>query len=403
MPELRHRPVATATGRFRTIFLMDTLRTENTLETVLQNYLGLFWALRDQEIKFIVLMTMEPELLNKSGSDFRNRLQTGLQVRHKLDFQIRSTVDICRLLKELLPSLSPEECKRLQYPSLFAQDPFVALQYAPGFLVMLSSIYSSIAFSYAFISDAIADGVGEEKRFVLPTYYTLTGGNILAQPDWAIIGRDTLDLNLNREFTPAVLEIPGNYDKQVAQITLELQALLGVSTIYWTGTDFSYPQNPFFQQGKYQPSFHIDFYLTPVGPSQNPETCVWEELIFVGELVTYNTSMEPEQLKVIEQIGKGLDEAAAYFSELESPAGLPFRVKRIPLLLVGVTDQREVVNKLLSWNQVLVQNTKTNAQVFMPDYVVSSDKTDGEVYAEYQQDAIEAYASEGFSVTMVQG
>lgn len=400
---ITHHPVATATGWFRTIFLMDTLRTQDTLDLVLQNYLGLFAALKGQTINYIVLTTIDPKIGKEAQEKFESTLNNALPPKHTIDFRLYSTVDLCRLLRELLPELPDSACKDLQYPSLFAQDPFIALRYSPGFLTLLSSIYSSISFSYSFVADAVANGVKQQKRFVLPTNYSLTGGNILAQPDWAIIGKDTLDLNLSRQFTPAILNLPGDPNGQSAQITRDLKALLGVKEIYWTGTDFKFPPNPFYQQGTFQPCFHIDFYLTPAGPVANRDTGELEEVIFVGELTLLAEPRNPEEAQVLAMMARGLDEAAEQFDGLHTPAGLPFRVVRVPLLFVGITPDGYIINKLLSYNQVLVQNTPEEKTVFLPDYVVNGGKIDGEQYAPYQDLAIEIYERTGFQVSVVQG
>lgn len=417
--ELLFHPVETAGSAIRGIFLMDTLNGADSIDIVLQNFLGLFLALEKQPVSYVVLVTFDLSAALENGEKkgeflkkvkkFGKKLKAALPAKSSMDLRTLSTEEMCKLLMQGMNNFDcpdlPDcmDCDKLQFPSIFAQDPFVALRYPPGFLSMLSSVVSPVAFSYSFVAGAIASGKMKTLRLSHPTRFHLVGGNILAQRDWAIVGKDTMLANKDNEF----LQIDGKSKPAKGfsekKLSRELANQLGVKTIFIAGTDFTYPSWPFFQQGVQQPAFHIDFYLTPAGLQQDPVTGEVRELIFVGELDTFKAPTDAKSKEVIDLIKLGLDEAAVFFAKQTTPAGLKFKVVRIPLLLVGVTPQRTVVNKLLSWNQVLVESKGTCKTIFMPDYVGSEGGIPAPEFLRWQRKAHEIFEQEGFEVIVVKG
>jgi hypothetical protein len=419
---LQFHPVETAGPPIRGIFLMDTLHDSNSIDIVLQNFLGLFRALRKQPVYYVILVTFDLPKALKAGENeekFLNAVQKfgktlikALPRRHRIDLRTLSTEEMCRLLMQGLGNFDVTECPdcikcidcdKLQFPSIFAQDPFVALRYPSGFLSMLSSVVSPVAFSYSFVAGAIASGRIENLRLSHPTRFNLVGGNILAQRDWAIVGKDTLLANKNNEFLPFDGKAKSKKGYSEKKLSRELAKELGVQTIFIAGVDFEYPNWPYFQQGVQQPGFHIDFYLTPAGLQADPDTGEIKELIFIGELDTFNPPTDSASQHIIELMTEGLEQAAEFFANQATPAGHSFRVVRIPLLLVGVTPERTVVNKLLSWNQLLVESEGSVKNILMPDYVGCEGGAAAPEYLPWQRKAKKIFKKEGFKVITVKG
>ncbi|MEM0996812.1 MAG: hypothetical protein AAGN35_07025 [Bacteroidota bacterium] len=410
------RPVATAGPRISQLFLLDTLKDQDTIQAVLENYQGIFAALRGQPVHYIILVTFDIPRAAQLGiqeaafrtqvASFATQVQAAVPPGSRLDLRMLSTDEMCALLRQGIPNTPTcqkcVDCDSLQFPSIFGQDPFIALDYGPDFLTMLSSVVSPVAFSYSFVAGAIANGEPHDLRLVYPTRLNLVGGNLLPQPDYAIVGQDTYLDNQNNPLLEVGGALPsGGYEQEA--ITEQLRRQLGVKKIFWTGTSSDIPSYPYFQQGKRQPAFHVDFYLTPAGPQVDPQSGERYELIFVGQLELYAPQTDRSSANILQLMARGLEEAARYFAGQTTPAGLPFRVVRIPLLFVGINPERTVINKLLSFNQVLLQSERGKTTVFLPDYTGPEGGAPAPEYAPWQQKAIEIYTAQGFEVVVVKG
>lgn len=398
---------------------MDTLNGSDSIDIVLKNFIGLFRALRKQPVYYVILVTFDIPMALENGEtkdkflkkvdSFAKTLKKELPDIHRMDLRTLSTEEMCLLLKQGLGNFDcPEppdclDCNKLRFPSIFAQDPFVALWYPAQFLSMLSSVVSPVAFSYSFVAGAIASGRLESLRLSHPTRFNLVGGNILAQREWAIVGKDTLLANADNEFLLIKGKARPKKGFSEKKLCRELCRQLGVKQIFVAGTDFVYPNWPFFQQGIQQPAFHIDFYLTPAGLQKDPLTGEMRELIFVGDLDTFNAPTDTKSTEILDLMARGLNEAATFFAQQKTPAGHPFHVVRIPLLFVGVTPSRTVVNKLLSWNQILVESDPHTKTILMPDYVGKEGKEAAPEFLPWQRKAKKIFQKEGFKVVTVRG
>jgi hypothetical protein len=153
----------------------------------------------------------------------------------------------------------------------FIQDPFVVMETDTGATVLLEPI-TQLNPRNAYVAEQLAAQAG---FLVQPTAFKLEGGNILIGDDFALVGKNTLLMNLE-------LGCRMQPQHPEAWVRGELARILGVRYLYWVGMETPLDLGDFHNTGHgyhQQPFFHLDLFLTLTG-----KTSKGDEGIAVGKI-----------------------------------------------------------------------------------------------------------------------
>ncbi|MEM7037935.1 MAG: hypothetical protein AAF570_13210 [Bacteroidota bacterium] len=373
------------------IFLMTFLNSSDSVESVLETFSGILDALHVGRV-FRILVSFSAEV----PSDFSEKFYDLLQQRNfnPDDFFLHfiSMVDLCRVVDAALVELqASEECvtcneNDLLPRTVFAQDQFSVLEGEAGINYILNMIYAYLNFSEGYVGPALIDQAFAFDYGIRPCALTFNGGNVLAGEDFLLIGRDTITSNADTLGLESV------------EVLERFRQYYGVAYIHEIGSPTPYPTEPNFSQGRWQPVFHLDMYLTLGGPI-NKAGADREEVVFVGKLQILPAENEAkseeegeEILQMVRKVAKNLDRTALGFPKQLS-AEIGITVLRFPLLLDLETGY------YISWNNCLVENMGPGHKrtVYLPDYCTEPDSR----YEPYQQQVIDVLEKAGFDYVLV--
>ena len=445
-----YMPVSSYAGEIKTIFLMNFLQDEKEIQVILARYENLInelrWSNSDVKVFVLVAHDVATSSMMDDGNDafmdeikriFGNNLAgynalvfnpggnankndarqvapemieqvSGLNISAQYDvttdptlpdtdtpdFSIFGGLDPFRFL---FPSGHVGQSSReLGYTtgSIFAQDPFVAIERGPDSIVLLNSVYSDHSLTYRLVADALASQLTNLEILVKPTGFLLQGGNILKGDDFMIIGRDILERN-KKEFRIYKDDREGEKALDAA-----MAAFFGVQDIFWAGTRKEMPMTRNVEQGRYQPLFHVDMFITLGGKISNDEF-----LIFVGKIVMPEKSDSHVVNDLVKTMRKRLNKIAEKLEE-KHLGGHRIKVVRIPLVFDAV------YNKFLSFNNCLVEIYGDTKNVFLPDYQGNDEDGDGILddaagppknMRKYARDTQKKFEKYGFKVRWVKG
>lgn len=238
----------------------------------------------------------------------------------------------------------------------WAQDPFCVLEGAGDLTIFLQPL-----FSRRYMDKFISLMLSADERFdtlVKPTTLLLEGGNILANEDYLLAGKDLLAQNIlqilrkkqSREPDPTILE----------SLEAKFRKEFGVREVIWLGFDRA--KLDWKRKGTtYQPAFHLDLFLT-----LGDKNSAGKQVLFFG-----SPSLAKEVL--MEQLPNSEIDfhpaALNYFVEMETVLGRlthRFEIVKIPLFMVK--------EHLFSFNNCLVEAFDGHCIAYLPSYLVSPEE-----------------------------
>ncbi|MCP3915101.1 MAG: hypothetical protein GY711_06070 [bacterium] len=261
-------------------------------------------------------------------------------------------------------------------PSIWARDVACVLSDASGVSTLLVPRSIERAGDHL-VAECVAAALGMRLR---RSEFALEGGNVLAGAGFALVGRDVLSSHSahGRATRAALVE--------------RLQAELGVPHVLAIGSDgpIEFPVAAF--QGKRQPIFHIDAYLTLGGT-----TAQGRELVFVGDVrLAKRVLGEPAPGP---QVSGPFDAVAGWLAAYAGP-GPRFEVRRLPLDL-SIAHDGSGHGAFLTYNNSLVEVTPSSQRVYFPSYVDEQAEDAGP--SRLNAVAAEAFAAAGFEPVAVRG
>ena len=262
--------------------------------------------------------------------------------------------------EDFLGNLARQLQKGIQLVSSeWTQDPFVVLQHPSGDAAFLQPLYAGRCVD-RFISLQLA-AWEELPMAVLPTPLHLEGGNVLAGPDFALIGKDTLVQN--------VLHAQARNHKGASlndlrrSIVESFRTTLGIQNLIWVGFDNFQMSWRKIGRGTFQPLFHLDLFLTLGGQGLDGR-----QVLFMGDpsytcdLLAgkpYGQQHQPHK-KVMQQL-EAIRKMIQDLPPTQLPNGLPFKIVPIPMAIFKDT--------VYSYNNGLVESFDQERIAYLPDYV----------------------------------
>lgn len=240
----------------------------------------------------------------------------------------------------------------------WAQDAFVVLEGPNGMTVLLEPML------HVYLGNAlVAEQLASTANILLkPTRYRIEGGNILVGDDYALVGKDLLELNRKRFFAT----FPE--DNGIHEVTSEFKRLLGVKYLIWVGCDEATALSLPLRQGepRLQPLFHIDLFVTLGG--KHPKS--GNEVVFVAKVypegVLYADEKQQRQDKGIDQLNAELDGIAKRLEEFHKhQPGPQFDVERMPM---GIVFNPVGTPTVYSYNNAHVEWYHGIRRIYLPSY-----------------------------------
>ncbi|MCP5119387.1 MAG: hypothetical protein GY953_51960, partial [bacterium] len=130
--------------------------------------------------------------------------------------------------------------------SIWAQDGYCCLQSDDGRTVLLEPLAFNRGGDH-FVAEQVAAETNMEAEV---TKYYIEGGNILAGDNYLLVGKDYLEYNQQQT------------GESEAELTQSFRDLFGVEHVIWLGLDQAVQFPIYVYEGRYQPIFHIDMYIT---------------------------------------------------------------------------------------------------------------------------------------------
>ncbi len=258
--------------------------------------------------------------------------------------------------------------------SIWAQDGYSCVKNDAGATVLLEPL-DFTRYGDHFVAEQVA-AVSDLEIEV--TKYHLEGGNILAGDNYVIIGIDYLHYNKS---------ITGESE---TDITNSFKKLFGVDQVIWLGFDVPVNFPIHVWQGKYQPIFHIDMYVTLGG-----KTASGKELVFVADARLAKKELGESAPPLV--IADAFDKTSEFFDNY-SKEGLEFEVERIPIDLWNV-DTRS--GTFLTYNNCLIEVFGQEKNVFLPAY--SSVAPGSRNRKKLDEKVAKIFDDKGFTVKLLEG
>lgn len=407
----RYRAVSSAYGRIEEILLTHPGSNSGkklSVEGVQSRYSGIWNALENRVTCFVFGNFEDQALFDLVGRDYqmaRERFRPSHKCRVVpivADMQEGASMDSARTHVAESGGLP----RRLLSPNrIFAQDPFVILMDGYGNRSFLESYH----FKRGGDRD-IAEQVSAQTDFrIKATRYSLEGGNILIGNDYAIVGADTLQKNLEIYFQhyQKRSERRKHPEKPAMLLKEHLKEILGVD--YLIVPELERPVDiewdAIFQGSGKQALYHLDMYLTLGGPNGKGK-----ETIYVAELKTgqdgisyirgesYFQNEDPLMLEV-EKLSDALNQTAAFFEDFgKNNFGPSFDVQRLPMEMICEGVDYPV---LRSYNNCLVEVYDQVKRIFLPQF--KDHKSQMAIKSSVIRRVRNRLASHGFEVVWVEG
>lgn len=247
-----------------------------------------------------------------------------------------------------------------------------------------------------------------ETRSVKNLYFE--GGNILAGEHFVLIGRQTLEKNVNTLVagrTLSKVELNELYEC----VKASFKKLFNQKHIFWVGTELSGSliiDRGGFSDDMYQPFVHIDLFLTLGGKTQGEQGNELE-MIFVGKFFRkhyFEDTWKKVESDVL-RANRALDEIANWFTTRCYPNGdRVFQVKRLPMVLVadywGNGEKGYDKKSVKTYNNCLVEyymgsENQVIKKAYLPLFRGIEDETFDKInYLLWEHDVIKAFEEAGF-------
>ncbi len=378
-------------GRIADFFLLTFLRDDGNPAEVLATFDGILKKLHSNR-DVNILVTFSKDIPTDFEEKFREAVTDKGMNNGRVKLQLMTMLSLCKVIQSALvelESISPQTiCNEndLIPRTVFAQDPFSVLE-GPGDLnSLLNPIYSYLNFANSYMGLCLADDAEPPSFMVRPTTFLFNGANTLAGENYVLIGSDSIVLNVE------------SHGLSWEKVRDDFQGYYGVDQLVEIGGgEEEFPAFPYCSQGRFQPVYHLDMYITLCGPVENSKG-EKEELVLVGELERVEGTEEVEDPllePLLKQIGKSLDKTAKELNGKKLGART-CRVVRVPLLLDTSTGN------YFSWNNCLVENFGAEKEkiLYMPDYVIE-EKSEDKLKA-CQEKFVETVKQEGFEVVPIE-
>ncbi len=239
----------------------------------------------------------------------------------------------------------------------FIQDPFVVMETDTGATVLLEPI-TQINPRNAYVAEQLAAQAG---FLVQPTEFKLEGGNILIGDDFALVGKNTLLMNLplGQRMQPQAPE---------AWVRSELARVLGVRYLYGVGMETPMDLGDFHNTGygfHQQPFFHLDLFLTLTG-----KTTEGNEGLAVGKIdfdAVHEANVDDQDK--LRQINVGLDEIATHLKRLgRDLQGPRFHIARWEMGGKIITSGKSRSFVPYSYNNAHIESFAGISRAYLPSY-----------------------------------
>lgn len=283
-------------------------------------------------------------------------------------------------------------------PTAYVQDPFVILQFMEGLPVFLEPFY--------FGKDSrgqdrhIAEQVSAHAGYLMKsTELHLEGGNIVADDNYAIIGRDTLMENIEELFG-GMRNNAEELEEAENKLYDHFCSILGVDHVIWLGSETKkeIPRLDIRQGLGFQPLYHLDLYVTPGGKTENGD-----ELVFVAGIDEQAIEGLPSELqaswrKVAAMLRATQDELKNAHRLRPGPR---FDVEVIPMGFRIIDAPQKAVYPL-SFNNCLLESYNGIKIAYLPQYYPEKEIEDVDL-VELHGRVKEQFEHRGYKVKFVRG
>ena len=365
-----HKPISSVYGEITNMLL--TFPSNKTLpdDIVLQRYKGIFESL-GKNILYIILAYRDVHSAIRQTA-----IHAGLSPDQNIKL-INAFSNYPAFVSKIRRHIGGNvyECElESAWHTIWAQDGYSCIKKEDGTTVLLEPLDFTRGGDH-FVADQVA---AETNMEIETTKYHLEGGNILAGDNYILIGKDYLHRNE---------AITGESKKK---ITNGFKKLFGVDHVIWLGFDdpVNFPIDVF--QGKYQPIFHIDMYITLAGKSDNGK-----ELVFVADAKWAKKILDqdPPPATIVQAFNKTADWLAQYNKD-----GLQFEVKRLPIDLWDVNNTQ---GTFLTYNNCLIEVFGDTKNVYFPAY---SSVAPGSINRrKLDEEVANIFENSGFNVRLLNG
>lgn len=373
-----YRALSSVYGRIEEILVVfqdDPSRYNRTFIT--EQFQSFFNSFNDRKT-FVILSSYDKELhhrefLQASGK-FANDFKSALLESHAFPghhvIHIPARMAARDRRKKVKKGNNSSDGKHVH--TKFIQDPFLVLENRLGQSLLLEP-YRSLHPDNSYVAEQVAVGTG---GLIRPTELWLEGGNILVGDDFALVGRNLLEMNRRRLFKGRSLKSKlgrGGAKTVEDELTTIFKSTLGVKYINWIGMEKPINMRLKVEQGtpKLQPFFHLDHFLTLCGRGEKGK-----ENILVGKIDI--ESVEPENLRnrykedllKLNQSLRKITESLR--NQMHEGSGPKFEFS--DLLMGGKITQTKGKHWFFpfSYNNCLVERYGTVNNIYLPKYPQTS-------------------------------
>jgi agmatine/peptidylarginine deiminase len=360
------KTVSSVYGKIKRMLLTFPHKKTLTNDIVLQRYQGIFKELKD--VEYIIL----------AHKDVHQSIRiTAEEIDDNNLILIEASSNYFGYVTEVLGHIagSVYVCElESSWHTIWAQDGYCCIKKDENTTVLLEPLHFARGGDHN-VAEQVAANTDLE---VEPTKYYIEGGNILAGDDYILVGKDYLHLNKART------------GEGKRKLTNEFKKLFGVSHVIWLGFDepLNFPIQVF--QGKYQPLYHIDMYITLAGKTDNGK-----ELVFVADAKLAKEIVEEEAPEDV--IVDSFDKTVEYLAQYNE-GGLQFEVKRLPIDLWKFPDGQK---KFLTYNNCLIEVFGDEKNVYLPKY--SSPAPGSKNRRKLDAELAKIFEENGFKVLQLEG
>jgi agmatine/peptidylarginine deiminase len=362
------KPVSSVYGKIKRMLLTFPHIKTFINDIALQRYEGIFKAL-NKEVEYIILAHKDVheairETAKKANLPGENLKLIEPEIDPDKNFILIQAFGkyqgkVAEILGQVVGDVYVCDLGSPSWHTIWAQDGYCCIKEDNGTTVLLEPPTFKRGGDHK-----VADKVATKFRDSIKkrnTKYYIEGGNILAGDNYILVGKDYLELNKMKT------------GKNEEELTADFKDIFGVEHVIWVGLDepVDFPINVF--QGKYQPIFHIDMYITLGGKWKNnkedkeSKSNNKKELVFVADAKSAKEIIRkksPDEPFPPDEIIEAFNETANWLAKYKKD-DLEFEVKRLPIDLWRIDDTQ---SKFLTYNNCLVEVIGDEKNVYLPKY-----------------------------------
>jgi hypothetical protein len=272
-------------------------------------------------------------------------------------------------LQESIPPGNSEDIKNIEKNlsptnTVFATDAFFAIRDTCGQSLLICPLFHPNEYNNMFLlasGFALSSLVGFPSR---PLQFTGDGGNMLYGGNFLLAGKDIFYQN-RKDIFYQNRKAHIREEKDWELITSQMKDDFHVDEVIWIGTNRKMPSGSDYYQGDFQPLYHIDFFVTPLGVHPVVGKHGLHQVIVVGE-ARHEDNGFALNTALYDAIRDGLDEVAAQLQLNATIGGYPVHLVRIPIVFFLTSSKAALP---LSYNNSLIEVCHDGRKIaFVPRY-----------------------------------